>query len=205
MATLREDLRLLQVPLATAALLLAIGGGTVAAMFKWTEHVKQENTQAQLALAEAAGRLARATEEEKEIRLNILQYRALAERGVIGEDEEQRLDLQERLNAIRIARKLFDFRVELSEQRKLDSTVSGPEIMVTKMALTMPLLHEEDLFNLLDDLRAAPRGYFQVKSCDITRSTAPVDRHLLAPALNAKCELDFFTIRERPDAKVAGS
>jgi hypothetical protein len=40
--------------------------------------VKQDNAQAQLALSEAGGRLARATEEEKEIRLNILQYRALA-------------------------------------------------------------------------------------------------------------------------------
>jgi hypothetical protein len=205
MATLQEDLRLLRVPLATAALLLAIGGGTVAAMFKWNEHVKQDNAQAQLALSEAGGRLARATEEEKEIRLNILQYRALAERGIIGEDEEQRLDLQERLNAIRIARKLFDFRVEISEQHKLDNTVSGAEIMVTKMVLSMPLLHEEDLFNLLADLRAAPRGYFQVKSCSIARSTAAVDRHVLMPTLNANCELDFFTIREHADTRVAGS
>jgi hypothetical protein len=205
MATLREDLKLLQVPLATAALLLAIGGGTVAATFKWAEHVKRENAQAQLALSEAAGRLARATEEEKEIRLNILQYRALAERGIIGEDEEQRLDWQERLNAIRIARKLFDFRVDISEQRKLDGTVSGAEIMVTKMLLSMPLLHEEDLFNLLADLRAAPRGYFQVKSCNIVRSAAPTDRHQLAPTLNANCELDFFSIREHTDARAVGS
>jgi hypothetical protein len=113
--------------------------------------------------------------------------------------------LQERLNAIRIARKLFDFHVEISEQRKLDNTASGAEIMVTKTALSMPLLHEDDLFNLLGDLRAAPRGYFQVKSCNITRSAVPVDRHLLAPTLNANCELDFFTIREHADARVAGS
>jgi hypothetical protein len=205
MAALREDFRHLQVPLAIAVVLLAIGGGTVAAMFKWTEHMKQDNAQAQLALSEAAGRLARATEEEKEIRLNILQYRALTERGIIGEDEEQRLDLQERLNAIRIARKLFDFHVEIAEQRKLDSTASGAEIMVTKMTLNMPLLHEDDLFNLLSDLRAAPRGYFQVKSCNIVRATVPSDRRVLAPTLTANCALDFFTIHERPDTRVSGS
>lgn len=202
MAGLRDDLSHLQVPLVIAALLLAVGGGTVAAMFKWTDRAKQNNVQAHQTLDEAAGRLARATEEEKEIRLNILQYRSLAGKGIIG--EESRLDWIERLAEIKAARKLFDIHYDISEQQRLDNAASGAEIMVSKMTLTLPLLHEEDLFNLLDDLRATPRGYFQVKSCSIARGM-PTEHHALAPTLSANCELDFYTIRERQTAKVAGS
>jgi len=202
MAGMRDDFKHLQAALVIAALLLAIGGGTVAAMFKWTERAKQDNVQAQLAKTEAEGRLARATEEEKEIRLNILQYRALAEKGVIG--DENRLDWIERLAAIKTARRLFDIHYEISEQQRLDNSATGAEIMVSKMNLTVPLLHEDDLLNLLGDMRAAPRGYFQVKKCNIARG-APVDRRVLAPTLSASCELDFYTIRERPAGKAAGS
>jgi hypothetical protein len=202
MASMRDDFRHLQVPLTIAALLLAIGGGTVAAMFKWTDRVKQDNLQVIQQRNDAEGRLARAEQEEREIRLNILQYRALADRGIIG--EEQRLDWIERLATIKTARKLYDIHYEISEQHRLDSTPGGADIMVSKMEISLPLLHEEDLFNLLTDLRAAPHGYFQVKSCNMARGQA-TDRKVLTPTLSASCQLDFYTIHEHVAAKVAGS
>jgi hypothetical protein len=202
MAVTRDDFKHLQVPLIVAVVLVAVGAATVAAMYKWTERVRLQNVSAQTARNDAGGRLARATEEEREISLNILQYRRLADRGIIG--EERRLDWIERLATIKTSRRLFDIRYEIAPQRPLDSTAtSGPAVMMSKMDITLPLLHEADLFNLLDDLRATPRGYFQVKKCSISRSAA-VDRKLLAPTLSAGCELDFFTIREPEAAKVAG-
>ena len=90
------------------------------------------------------------------------------------------------------------------QKREENSPVSGPEIMVSRMLLTLPLLHEEDLFHLLGDLRANNRGYFQVKTCAIGRGLAAVDRRVLAPTLDASCQLDFYTIRERAAPKPAG-
>lgn len=203
MAATSEDFEHLRVPLIIAAVLVAIGGGTVAAMYKWTERAKYDNVAAQMGRTDSGGRLERATEEEKEIRLNILQYRTLAEKGIIG--DESRLDWIERLAAIKASRKLFDIHYEISEQKPAENSTSGAEIMMSKMVITLPLLHEEDLFNLLGDLRATPRGYFQVRRCSLTRATAPTDRKTLAPMLNANCELDFYTIREHSLAKVAGS
>jgi hypothetical protein len=203
MAVTRDDFKHLQTPLIVAVVLVAIGAATVAAMYQWTARVRLQNVSAQMSRHDAGGRLARATEEEREISLNILQYRRLAERGIIG--EERRLDWIERLASIKTSRRLFDIHYEIAQQRRLDNTAtSGPVIMVSKMDLTLPLLHEEDLFNLLGDLHATPRGYFQVKKCSISRS-APTDRKLLAPTLAAGCELDFFTIREPEATKVAGS
>ncbi len=60
-------------------------------MYKWTERVRLQNVRAQnVASTMPGGRLSRATEEEREISLNILQYRRLAQRGIIG--DEHRLD-----------------------------------------------------------------------------------------------------------------
>jgi hypothetical protein len=203
MAVSRDDFTHLQTPLIIAVVLVATGAAAVAGMYKWADRVRLQNVSAQMARNDASGRLARATEEEREISLNILQYRRLANRGIIG--DEHRLDWIERLASIKSSRRLFDIHYEITPQHRLDNTTtSGPAIMVSKMDITLPLLHEGDLFNLLDDLRATPRGYFQVKKCSIARS-APTDRKLLAPTLTASCELDFFTIREPEAAKVAGS
>jgi hypothetical protein len=202
MAT-REDFKQLRVPLVVAAVVVAICAALIVGMRKWTEEAKREQQQAQVTQNEARGKLARAREEEMEIKRNLQQYQALVSKGIVG--EENRLDWIERINAIRLAHKLYDIRSEISEQRKLDSTVtSGPDIMVSRMDLGLPLLDEDDLFVLLGDLRASRRGYFQVKSCRITRGN-PVDRKTLAPTMDAACQLDFYTIREHSDIKVAGS
>jgi hypothetical protein len=197
-----EDLKRLRLPLVIAVVLIAISAGVVMAVQKWTEQARREQAEAQAALAESRGRLARAREEESEIKRSLQQYRELVARGIVG--DENRLEWIERINAIRLAHKLYDIRAEISEQKKLDNPAVGPDIMVSRMDISMPLLHEDDLFKLLTDLRASSRGYFQVKTCNLDRGP-PVDRRALAPTLTATCELDFYTIRERVAAKVAGS
>jgi hypothetical protein len=203
MATSRDDFKHLQVPLAIGAILIAAGAAAVGGSYKWTELTKREFVQVQAARSEAQSHLAKAQEEEQEIKRNLLQYRQLASQGVVG--DENRLDWIERLAQIKSSRKLYDIRYEISEQQKAGYTgLAGPDIMVSKMALNLPLLHEEDLFNLLGDLRAGTRGYFQVKSCSLVRTASQVDRRVLLPMLNGNCELDFYTIRESP-AKPAGA
>jgi len=202
MSTARDDIKYLRVPLIIAALLVAIDGGVVWGMLKWTEQTQREQAQAQSELRDVQGKLARAREEEQEINRNLVRYRALLDKGIIG--EENRLDWIERINAIRIAHKLYDIRSEMSEQARLDNSPIGPDIMVSRMKISLPMLHEDDLFQLLADLRASSRGYFQVKKCNLLRG-APADRRVLAPTMDAICELDFYTVRQRAADKVAGS
>lgn len=199
---MRDDLRYLRVSLIVGAVLLAAGAGVVVGMQKWAVRAAAEQSAAQARLAEARGKLASAREEELEIKRNLQQYRALVAKGIVG--EENRLGWIERINAIRIAHKLFDIRSDIAEQRKLDNPVSGPDIMVSHMDISLPLLHEGDLFQLLSDLRVTDRSYFQVKSCNLARG-APIDRRVLAPTMTATCGLDFYSIRERVPPKAAGS
>lgn len=204
MSTYRDDLKHLQTPLIIAGLLLAAGAAGVLGMLKWTEQARLENVRIIATRNEAQGRLSRAREEEQEIKLNLQQYRQLAAKGIVG--EENRLDWIERIAIIKSERRLFDIRYDIAEQKKVDaSSTSGPEIMVSKMGVVLPLLHEDDLFNLLDDLRKGQGGYFQIKKCTISRNATPLDRRVVRPTLDASCEIEFYTIRERATTPPAGT
>ena len=203
MASNRDDFKHLQVPLAIAALLIATGVAAVAGAYKWTEQSKRESVQVEATRNEAQNHLARAREEEQEIKHSLLQYRKLASEGIVG--EENRLEWIERIAKIKSARKLYDIKYDISEQHKMDFPgPSGPDIMVSKMTLRLPLLHEDDLLNLLGDMRSGNRGYFQVKSCSLVRSNSQIDRRVLLPMQEGTCNLEFYTIRERA-AKPAGA
>jgi hypothetical protein len=123
----------------------------------------------------AQDKLARATDEEREIRDRLVDYRKLLARGVIG--DEQRLDWVERIGEIKTARKLFDVRYSIDAQRAVDYPgVAGGgdvEFLASSMKLDMSLLHEEDLFRCLVDRRGALGAHVVVRSCSLQRSTVP--------------------------------
>jgi hypothetical protein len=70
--------------------------------------------------------------------------------------------------------------------------------MSSPMDLTIGMLHEEDLFALLEGLRLSIRNLFTVDSCSITRQT-PVDRSLDTRKANLRtqCTIRWVTINAR--------
>jgi hypothetical protein len=71
----------------------------------------------------------------------------------------------------------------------------GVSVMSSPMVLTIGLLHEEDMFALLEGLRLSIQNLFTVDSCSITRST-PVGRSLDTRQSNLKsnCSIRWVTI-----------
>jgi hypothetical protein len=71
----------------------------------------------------------------------------------------------------------------------------GVSVMSSPMVLTIGLLHEEDMFALLEGLRLSIQNLFTVDSCSITRST-PVGRSLdtRQSNLNSNCSIRWVTI-----------
>ena len=67
---------------------------------------------------EVQTRLARANEEEREIKANLQQYQALAARGIVG--EEKRLDWIDTITAIKNERQLFNISYNIEPQKPLD-------------------------------------------------------------------------------------
>ncbi len=189
----------LAVPGIVAAALIA---GGVAAVMLTQQLVRKAAGEQQAVATErqtAQEKLARANDEEREIRDRLVDYRRLLDRGVIG--DERRLDWVERIGEIKTARKLFDVRYSIDAQRAVDYPgVAGGgdvEFLASAMKLDMSLLHEEDLFRFLDDLRRAISAHVVVRSCTLRRSDRAASERGLAPRLQATCDIDLVTIRDR--------
>jgi hypothetical protein len=132
------------------------------------------------------------------------QYRSLysdyKSSGLVG--EERRLSWIESLESTNEVLRLPTLSYKLNPQEvferpgfKLERDVT---VMSSPMDLTIGMLHEEDLFALLEGLRLSIRNLFTVDSCSITRQT-PVDRSLDTRKANLRtqCTIRWVTINAR--------
>ena len=184
---------------ALLAMLLMVAAGAGAVYYADQFHARTLATQAsaRAARVEAQTKLARARDEEQELRATTARFNELAQRGVIG--DEARLDWVDLIRRIREARKLYELQYEIAPQQPLDAGTAGSpyRFMQSPMRLTMQLLHEEDLTGFLDDLAAQAPAYLRTRRCAVDRLPQPAEPPAgAAPQLRAECELDWITIRK---------
>ncbi len=117
--------------------------------------------------------------------------------GLVG--EERRLSWIESLESTNEVLRLPTLSYSLQPQEEFErpgfKAKRGVEVLSSPMELKMGLLHEEDLFALLEGLRLSIRNLFTVDSCLINRE-ASVERSLdtKRPNLNTTCTIRWVTI-----------
>lgn len=199
----KEDFSRISLSLAAAVIMIIIGAGVVYASLQLHQAEKKGKAMAQARQKESQDKLARARDEELEIKKKITRFNELSNRGIFG--EELRLDWIELIRRIKEARKLIDVRYEIAPQQVLDAGIlpgsSGSYVYLTStMQLRMKLLHEEDLLNFLSDLRASAHAYIRVRRCDVERLPRASDSGGIPPQLGADCTIDWITVREKKAA-----
>lgn len=200
----KDDFRRIRLSLAAAAVMVAAGGAIVYASMQLNQAEKKSKAAAQAKRLDSQGKLARARDEELEIKKKIARYNELSARGIFG--EERRLDWVEQIRTIKNERKLFDIQYEIAPQQTIDAaTLPGAsasyDFLSSTMQMRMKLLHEDDLLNFLDDLRAAAQAYIRVRRCDVERlPKATGEIRGLPPLLAADCTIEWITVRERKSA-----
>jgi hypothetical protein len=197
-----KDLKQLALP---SVVSLALGAAAVACYFaadSFLQQAKAQRAAISVQRTEIQGRLESANEEEREIKANLQQYRALETRGITS--EEKRLDWVDTLTAIKNERQLFSISYSIEPQKQLDypgfSAGSGVYFITSRVKLSLQLLHEEDLLNFLDDLTKRSKLYLSVRSCNVQRTNRPTSGAVLAPRLQADCVVDLITIRHSKPA-----
>jgi hypothetical protein len=182
-----------------AVALLAVGAAALFTTRQMLDSTRVEQKAAATERQSAQGKFARATDEEREIREKLVDYRKLRERGLIG--DERRLDWVDRITEIKAARKLFDVKYSIDSQRPADypgiAGAGDVELLVSPMKLEMTLLHEEDLLRFIADLRAGIASHVFVRSCTLVRVERAATERATAPRLRAECIIDLVTIRDR--------
>lgn len=124
-------------------------------------------------------------------------YNGYKESGLVG--EERRLSWIESLEStngvLRLPTLTYNLLPQEEFKRPKFKVKRGVSVQSSPMDLTIGMLHEEDLFALLEGLRLSIENLFTVDSCLMTRQTS-IDRSLdtRRPNLNTKCTIRWVTI-----------
>lgn len=197
-----REFALIRLQVVAFVLTVAVAVGAVSASRWYWHQARDFQAWAQQERNAARDRLFYAESEKREIRLYQPHYAALRERGLIG--QENRLDWVDALRQIQEQRKLMPVSYELEPQQpvRMDSgtELGGYRLHGSRMKLHMDLLHEGDLFVLLDDLRQ--RSFYSAQECSIKRAASGLPAPL-APTLSADCTLNWLTLTPAPAPRVA--
>ena len=91
----------------------------------------------------------------------------------------------------------MDLRYRVAPQKPLASIPANPgtvDFYASSMKVRLALLHEEDLFGFLNDLRASGNAYYSVRDCTLSRTGVPPTAPNLAARVNADCDIDLITV-----------
>lgn len=192
------DVKKLIVPIAIASGLLACGAALIWFSNQQLIGANQALKAATNARIQAKERLARISEEEREVKERIAIYRNLNDFHIIG--KERRLEWVDAIQRIRVSREMLDVRYRIEPQKQLVVIAGKPGNVAfnsSTMRVELALLHEGDLLNFLADLRNAGNAYVSVRECVVIRSgpsAPPPGAPTLVPRLRAECKIDLITI-----------
>jgi len=193
----RDELKKMALPLLAAVVLVAGGAALIAAAGQSLAREKQQLAGVREERKQAAERLSRISEEEREVSEKLDVYRRLLELNILG--PERRLEWADTMNRIRTQREL-DLRYRVERQRLLVSAPGKPapvDFYASTMKVELSLLHEEDLLRFLADLRASGNAYYSVQKCVLTRTGVAPAAANLSPRLRGDCDIDLVTILDR--------
>ena len=117
--------------------------------------------------------------------------------GLVG--DERRLSWIESLESTNTVLRLPTLSYSLLPQEEFErpglKPKRGVSLQSSPMELSMSLLHEEDLFALLEGLRLSIKNLFTVESCTINRDTdVNTSLDTKQPNLTSRCTIRWVTI-----------
>jgi hypothetical protein len=194
----REELRKLALPALVGLLLVGAGAASVWSGDTALARANHALAGAQAERRQAAERLARISEEEREVNQKLDVYRRLQALNILG--EERRLEWADAIARIRTQRELLDLSYRVDRQKLLLSAPGKPgnvDLFASTMRVQLALLHEGDLVRFLADLRESGNAYYAVRRCALTRTGQAATGTSITPRLRAECEIDLVTMIDR--------
>ena len=174
---------------------LSVGGTAIVTSTYFVTYAQHEQQAAQHQLITMRSQFTNANEDSKNMKAYTFEYGELLRRNILGND--QRMDWIENLEKIRKQHRVLDFKYSIAPQRPYTSLApldSGNfEINMSDMTLQFDLLHENQLMDFFDSLRADISGWFIIDHCVLERSN---DSDATAQ-LKATCTGGWLTLKNR--------
>jgi hypothetical protein len=153
-------------------------------------------------LEDSRAKLSQVREEEQQIHRYHAKYLKLMDEGIFG--KEDRLQWIENILQIKENRKLFglDYQIDAQQPVQVDAALDQGNLAMygSTMKLGFSLLHEEDLFNALNDLRGKSKGLGLLRECMLTRTDTRADKGagiFVIPHLKAECTLVWLSLKPK--------
>lgn len=171
---------------------------------EYSKSAQNNLSNAKTMLNDARNRLATALQDQENMTIYAGEYGVLTEQKIIGDD--QRLDWMEGLEKIRLKNLVADFRYHIAPQKNYASQPpidSGNfDIRYSEMKLQFDLLHEAQLLNFFEALRADIKGWYQLEGCTMQRTGAGnEDEQTTTTLLKAECSGGWITLKNRNTPK----
>lgn len=167
-----------------------------------TLQTARENRTAQQQTLDAAKDRYYLAVERKAILDNFTErYVELPQKNIVG--EENRLSWVDAIETIAEQLQLpyLKYRIEKRQQlddKSLKKSFPGIDVFYSSMTLEMQLLHEGDLYRLLDQLQTRADGLFDVQRCSIHRNKAvrsTVLESRTSKNFSSVCVLNWYTLQ----------
>ena len=144
--------------------------------------------------------------EEEVIKEYLPRFMDLHKRGLLG--AEHRLNwietLQDAGRRLSVPSLSYEIRAQQIYRPDFPAPADRYKIFVSEMTLTMQLLHEGDLFAMLDLLDERAMGFYTVSGCELERAFVELTDNPDAGNVTATCLLEWFSINPaaEPEIKV---
>ena len=205
MAQKKLDISVLRGALGVFIVCLTIAGVLLSASFYFREQMNSEFSAHQTRFRDISRKYLSVDEEERIISDYLPQFRDLYEAGILG--KEQRLSWLETLKMageeVKPPKLAYEIRAQSVYEPDFPLNTGGFDINATDMDLSMGLLHEGDLFHVLDILDKNAAGLFSVSSCELSRAALVNRERGLPERIEANCQLRWLTIDLKGEQELA--
>jgi len=190
-----SDLLLIRWNILAFCISALISAGILYGSTEYAKSTYKERQSARKKLDDARASLATARQDQENMGKYANEYGALIKQEIIGDN--QRLGWMEGLENIRRNSPVTSFSYQIEPQKSYLSTPqqdSGNfDIHYSEMKLQFELLHEVQLLNFFDALRANIKGHYHLETCSLQRID-PGDEHA---RLKAECSGGWITLKKR--------
>ena len=189
--------------LGTFLIMLLLSIFIVGSIYLYRESVQEDKQISETRLNKIKKKYQQAKDRKRRIEENKLKIDHLTEQKIIG--TEDRLSWIDALDKITQDGQIPYIKYDIAQQsqfndRKLLSKYPGVDVYQSRMNMEMSLLHEADLYTVLNRLDKQARGLFEIESCFIKRNDVLLYSLLDSDTdanIRARCQLNWYTFRPK--------
>ena len=201
---LKSDLVWLKWSLLFFAAVTTLSSAVYFAAQYFRNDIRRQEFDALSSLDAITGQVEEVAISERVIVENIDRFNTMSTNSIL--DEEDRIAILEEIRAIRERHQLFPIGVEIAQQVRIllpySAEIEFPEEQISlrssRVQISLPLLHEEDLTRFLGDFLNTSR-LMVTSNCTLSDSlAAETDIYELVEHQYATCEFYWYTLRREP-------